>query len=383
MLCQVKCQTLIPPQSSSCLDGHGYHLTWIILFLEMDANFQKADLKEIDQDQLISWLAKHGIRSFRASQILKWVYLRQADTFCAMTDLKKEVRNLIGKHFSIDRLRIQAIENSKDGSCKFLFALCDGQYIESVLIPERDHYTLCISSQIGCAQRCRFCLTGQGGWIRNLTCGEIVAQVRDVLHRHSSDNPPITNIVLMGMGEPLANYSQVVKAILLITNNDYGLRFSNRKVTLSTAGLVPKILALGRDTKVNLAISLNAADNLTRSRLMPINRTYPIEDLLAACRKFPLPSGRKITFEYILIKGINDAVEDAKRLAQLLRPVKAKINLIPFNEHSGCDFKTPLPESIQAFQQILLNKHYTVIIRNSKGRDIMAACGQLRACTQK
>lgn len=345
----------------------------------MATNFQKIDIKELDREQLVTWLNAHGIRPFRASQILKWIHIRQADTFEEMTDLKKEVRTLIAAHFTIERLEIQAIERSKDGSRKYLFALKDGQHVESVLIPERDHYTLCISSQVGCAQKCQFCLTAKGGWIRNLTCGEIIAQVRDVVHGHDASLYPVTNIVFMGMGEPLANYSQVIKAIAVITDNDNGLRFANRRVTLSTAGLVPKILQLGRDTKINLAISLNATDNETRNRLMPVNRTYPMEELLAVCQHYPLQRGRKITFEYILIQGINDSLEDARRLAKLLRPIKAKINLIPFNEHSGCEFKRPSEDKIIAFQNVLLDKHYTTIIRQSKGRDISAACGQLRA----
>jgi 23S rRNA (adenine2503-C2)-methyltransferase len=344
----------------------------------MNTEIQKIDIKELDCEQLVFWLKSHQIRPFRATQILKWIYIRQAETFEEMTDLKKEVRSLISEYFSIDRLRIQAIEKSKDGSCKYLFALRDGRQIESVLIPERDHYTLCISSQVGCAQKCRFCLTGKSGLVRNLTSGEIIAQIRDVLYRHDSNDKPITNIVFMGMGEPLANYSQVVKALSLLTNNEYGLKIANRRITLSTAGLVPEILKLGQDAKVNLAVSLNASDNLTRNHLMPINRTYPIEVLLLACQRYPLQRGRKITFEYILIRGVNDSTKDAKRLAKMLSPIKAKINLIPFNEHSGSDFRTPLPETIWSFRKILLDKHYITIIRHSKGRDIMAACGQLR-----
>ncbi|MGD9210189.1 MAG: radical SAM protein, partial [Desulfobacteraceae bacterium] len=224
----------------------------------MAANFQKSDIKEFDQEQLVSWLKKHHIRPFRASQILKWVHIRQADTFEEMTDLKKEVRYLIAKYFTIDRLELQAIETSKDGSYKYLFALKDGHCVESVLIPERNHFTLCISSQVGCAQGCAFCLTARSGWHRNLTCGEIVAQVRDVIRYHHHENP-VTNIVFMGMGEPLANYDQVIKAISVITDHEHGLRFANRRVTLSTAGLVPEMLELGQNTKINLAVSLNAS----------------------------------------------------------------------------------------------------------------------------
>jgi 23S rRNA (adenine2503-C2)-methyltransferase len=337
----------------------------------------KTDIKDLTRQQLTAWLEERDIRPFRASQILKWVYIHQADTFGEMTDLKKDVRNLVSQHFSIDRLALQAIESSNDGSQKYLFRLHDGNHIESVLIPERDHYTLCISSQVGCAQGCRFCLTGKGGLTRNLTAGEIISQVRDVMQGLKGDRP-LTNIVFMGMGEPLANYRPVVNAIEVITDNDCGLKFAGRRVTLSTAGLADRMLDLGRETRVNLAVSLNATENETRSRLMPINRAYPLETLLEACRRYPLIKGRKITFEYILIQGINDTSQDARRLAGLLAPIKAKINLIPFNEHSGCKFKRPGEKAVLAFQEILLQKHFTAIIRHSKGQDISAACGQLR-----
>jgi len=221
-------------------------------------------------------------------------------------------------------------------------------------------------------------MTAAGGFERNLSRAEIIAQVRDI--KNAMDDPErLSNIVFMGMGEPLANYQNLVSAIGVITDNDAGLRFAGRRVTVSTAGLVPKMAALGRDTKVNLAVSLNAADNETRSRLMPINRTYPLEALLEACRQYPLQPGRRITFEYILIKGINDSPDDARRLSKLLHPIRCKINLIPFNPHGGCDFQRPSEAVIQAFYDVLFAKNYTVIIRRSKGQDISAACGQLRA----
>jgi 23S rRNA (adenine2503-C2)-methyltransferase len=223
---------------------------------------------------------------------------------------------------------------------------------------------------------CKFCLTGQGGFVRDLQPAEIVNQVCAV----QDDVPPpnlLTNIVFMGTGEPLANYKSVVQAIDTITGNN-GLQFANRRVTLSTAGLVPRIDDLGRDTKASLAISLNAADNKTRNALMPINRTYPIEVLLSACRRFPLPSRRMITFEYVLIAGLNDRPEDAKRLARILGPLRAKINIIPLNSFEGSAFRRPDEATILAFQKLLMDHHYTAIIRRSKGGDIGAACGQLR-----
>jgi 23S rRNA (adenine2503-C2)-methyltransferase len=339
---------------------------------------EKINILELEPDRLVAWLADHGNASYRAGQILKWVYLRQVDRFEVMTDLSKDIRAILSRHFVIERLEKERVETSQDGSRKYLFKLKDGKHIESVLIPERDHDTLCISSQVGCAQGCLFCLTSAGGFERNLTRGEIIAQVRDI--QNDLDDPKhLTNIVFMGMGEPLANYKNLVSAIATLTDNELGLGFSNRRVTVSTAGLVPKLAALGRDTKVNLAVSLNATDNETRSQLMPINRTYRLEDLLEACRRYPVARGRRLTFEYILIKDVNDSEADAERLARLLQPIRCKINLIPFNAHEGCDYERPEEAVIAKFQQILLDKNYTVIIRQSKGQDISAACGQLRA----
>jgi len=336
------------------------------------------DIIELDREQLVAWLAARKIAAYRAEQIQKWVYLRQADSFEVMTDLSKEIRNLLSRRFVIGRLAAGPIETSRDGSRKYLFKLNDGKAIESVLIPERDHYTLCVSSQVGCAQDCSFCLTAAGGFERNLTRGEIIAQVRDI--KNELDDPlRLTNLVFMGMGEPLANYKNLVSALTVITDNDAGLRLASRRVTVSTAGLVPRMIDLGRDTRVNLAVSLNATENATRSRLMPINRTYPLEDLLAACRQYTPAPGRRITFEYILIKGVNDSTKDARRLAKLLRPIRCKINLIPYNPHEGSDFDRPSEEVIQAFFKVLFDKNYTVIVRRSKGQDISAACGQLRA----
>ncbi len=338
----------------------------------------KTDIKELSRDDLILWLKDQDIKSYRANQILKWIYLRQADTFEVMTDIKIEIRNQLSQHFSIHRLEKTRVETSQDGTKKYLFKLSDGKYIESVLIPEKDHYTLCISSQVGCAQGCLFCLTAKGGFIRNLTKGEIIAQIRDVAYDIGSSKR-LTNIVMMGMGEPLANFSNVVNAINIITDSDIGLGFSSRRVTVSTSGLVSKLSDLGRKTSANLAISLNATENKTRNMLMPINRKYPMERLLEACAKYPLMPRRRITFEYILIKGINDSEEDAKRLVKLLRPIRAKINLIPFNTFQGSQFERPDESVVLKFKEILSKNNYTTIVRHSKGQDISAACGQLSA----
>ena len=295
-----------------------------------------------------------------------------------MTDIRKDLRMLLDEHFNIARLPIVKIWQSADGTCKFLFQLHDGHTVESVLIPERDHATLCVSSQVGCAQGCGFCVTGQGGLVRNLNSAEIIGQVWEV-RKQMQEPAQLTNLVFMGMGEPLANFNQLISALAVITNSDWGLKFSTRRVTVSTAGLVPRMLEFGKASSANLAVSLNAVDDEIRSRLMPINRRYPLEQLLDACKQYPLPRGRKITFEYILMAGVNDTQADARQLARLLAPLKAKINLIPFNEYPGSDFRRPSETRIREFQALLIDKHFTSIIRYSKGIDIMAACGQLRA----
>ena len=339
-------------------------------------NPMKRNILELDQAELVAWLGDQGVEAYRADQILKWIYTRQTDSFDRMTDLSQNLRTRLADHFSIDRLTTEHVAASNDGTRKYVFRLKDGKRIESVLIPERDHCTLCISSQVGCAQGCGFCLTAQMGFQRNLSKAEIVSQVRDI--KNDLKNPKLlTNLVFMGMGEPLANYDNLIAAIEIITDGRFGFGFAGRRVTVSTAGLASRLADLGRDTRANLAVSLNATDNDTRSRLMPINRKFPIEKLLEACRQFPLPGGRRITFEYVLLKDVNDSSHDARRLAKLLRPIKSKINLIPFNSHAGCPYHRPSEDTILRFQEILIDKNYTVMIRRSKGQDISAACGQL------
>ncbi len=344
----------------------------------MAAENEPVNILNLAREALADWLAGRGIAAYRASQILKWVYQRQMDQFAEMSDLSKEIRAILPRHFRIPRLEIRAVQASADGTRKYLFGLEDGESIESVLIPERDHFTLCISSQVGCAQNCLFCLTAKSKLRRNLTQGEILGQIRDI-QKDLNEPERLTNLVFMGMGEPLANFESLMGALAIIIDNGFGLGFAAKRVTVSTAGLVPKMLELGQRSKVSLAVSLNAADNETRSRLMPINRTYPLDLLLETCRQYPLPAGRRITFEYILIRGVNDAPEDARRLAHLLQPLRCKINLIPFNPHEGSGFERPSEEAILAFQEVLVHKHFTAIIRRSKGEDISAACGQLRA----
>ena len=334
------------------------------------------DIKDIAESDLAAWLSQHDIAPYRAGQIFRWIYHRNAKTFWEMTDLSKTLRQWLSQRLTISHLQAEKTQVSRDGSRKYLFPLTDGHHVESVLIPEGDHWTLCISSQMGCPMGCRFCLTGTGGFIRNLTSGEIINQV--CAAKEALESPhPLTNIVFMGMGEPLANYENVLKAIAVFLGSN-GLQFSKRRVTLSTVGVASAIDALGKDASLNLAISLNAADNATRSRIMPVNDAYPLDALLSACKRFPVPAGRRLTFEYVLLSQVNDSAEDAIRLAGLLKPFRAKINLIPFNPFEGSPFKRPPSETILAFQDLLIQHHFTVLIRWSKGQDIGAACGQLR-----
>jgi 23S rRNA (adenine2503-C2)-methyltransferase len=296
-------------------------------------------------------------------------------SFEEMTDISKSLRGSLSEKARVNHLEEVKVEVSGDGTRKYLFQLQDGHLIETVLIPERGHFTLCISSQAGCAMNCLFCLTAKQGLKRNLTAAEIVDQVVQV-KRALTDPDRLTNIVFMGMGEPLANYDGVVKAIGNLVAEE-GMNFSHRTVTLSTCGLVPQIRNLGRDTRVNLAVSLNAADDETRSYLMPVNRVYPLNELISELREFPLPNRRMITIEYILIRDVNDRDKDALNLISLLKGLRAKINLISLNPHPGLKMEAPSQERILRFQEILTRHHWTAIIRKSKGGDISAACGQL------
>ena len=329
----------------------------------------------MDDREIEAWAEAQGLKPYRGRQIRQWLFQKLASSFDEMTNIGKPVREVLKEKARINHLEKIEGQVSSDGTEKFLFRLEDGHRIESVLIPERDHATLCISSQAGCAMGCRFCVTAKQGFSRNMTPAEIVDQVIQV--RGTMQSPEdLTNIVLMGMGEPLANYDAVVKAIGNMVADD-GMNFSHRKVTLSTCGLVPRISDLGRDITVNLAVSLNAGDDATRDFLMPVNRTYPLERLIRACKDFPLPNRRMITFEYILIRGVNDREEDALKVVELLRDVRAKINLIPLNSHPSVDLSPSSMKEILRFQEILINHNYTAIIRKSKGQDISAACGQL------
>jgi 23S rRNA (adenine2503-C2)-methyltransferase len=333
------------------------------------------NLRDLSLEETEAFIAGLGKEKYRARQIMKWLYQRRAASFGEMTNLAKDFRLTLAGLARIGLPAIEAVQTSVDATRKILFRLEDGLYIESVLIPGRNHWTVCISTQAGCAMGCRFCLTGRDGLKRNLLPSELTGQIIQ-LQRNLPEGPDIRNIVLMGMGEPLANYQNVLKAVNIITS-DYGIGFSNRKVTLSTCGIAPMIRQLGRDICINLALSLNAPDNEKRDKLMPVNRKYPLEDLLAACRDYPMPGRRMLTFEYILMAGVNDSPADAEKVARLLRDIRCKLNLIAFNEYPGSPFKTPPPERMKAFQATLMRHNYTAMIRTSKGSDILAACGQL------
>ncbi len=332
------------------------------------------DLKELTLAELEDLVTAWGQTRFRARQLLKWVYKGVAG-FGEMSDISRTFRDDLASRARLSTLALSARQVSGDGTQKFRWTLEDGTSIESVLIPEGDHSTLCLSSQVGCALGCRFCLTARQGLTRNLTVAEIVNQVL-AARPYAPVDQPLTNLVFMGMGEALANFDALVKAIGII-QAPWGLNFSTRRVTVSTAGLAPLIPRLGAEVQVNLTVSLNAVDDPTRSLIMPVNRRYPLEEVLAACRAFPLPGHRRITFAYVLLAGINDKPVMARRLTRLLKGFRAKVNLIPLNPHPDLPFAAPDPDRVLEFQEIVRQAHFPVFIRESRGQDIAAACGQL------
>ncbi len=335
------------------------------------------DLKNLTQEQLIAFVESLDQPSFRGRQILAWIYRPGVTTFDQMTDLAKEFRALLPAHATISRFENPVLETSADGTVKFGFLLHDGEMIESVLIPEEDRNTLCVSSQVGCAMGCTFCLTGAMGFRRNLTTAEIVNQVCGVRdYMLATDKGKLTNIVFMGMGEPLANLENLIDALSILTEQR-GLDFSSRRITVSTCGLVPQMITLGEKTNVNLAISLHAADDETRSRIMPVNLRYPLAELIQGCKQFPHKKRQRIMFEYTMLEGINDSDNDAMQLASLLGDIPCKINLLSLNETEESAYRSPGRARVLTFQKILRDQGYTTFIRQSRGADISAACGQL------
>ncbi len=359
---------------------------------------ESPDLRSLDLERLASEMTEGlGERAFRAKQIYRWLHKRCAASFEEMTDLSRDLRMSLRERYRLDTLEIDRIERSSDGTSKLGLRTRDGLIVESVHIPEwrsrtpqidtaPDRSTLCISSQVGCNMGCRFCLTSRMGLVRNLTVGEILDQVYRAcrwLQTEGNGSPrPITNLVFMGMGEPLNNYANVRAAIDVLLSSD-GLDFSHRHMTVSTSGVVPALERLGRETDVKVAVSLTGTTDEVRSSLMPVNERWPLKVLLEACRRMPLRRGRRITFEYVLIRGITDSLEDVDRLAHLLRSIPSKVNLISYNECSGLPFKSPSGEQVERFRSRLAERGFTAVVRRSRGSDIAAACGQLATSGQK
>ena len=324
---------------------------------------------------LRAWLAARGEAGYRVEQILAWAYRHRAASFADMRNVPRPLREGLAADFTLPTLRPATVLISADGTRKLLFQLDAQAAVESVLIPDPPRLTLCISSQAGCGMGCAFCATARLGLRRNLSPAEIVGQVLaayDVL----TPGERVTNLVFMGMGEPLANYESLVQAIEILTA-DWGVGFSGRRITVSTVGLVPAMERLVRETSVNLAVSLSGTTDAQRDGLMPVNRRYPLARLMAMCRALPVPQRRRITFEYVMLADVNDSVDDAQRLARLLRGIRSKVNLIPFNPFPGSGFASSSPATVRRFQEQLLAAGVHATVRQSRGQDIQAACGQL------
>ncbi|MCC7007271.1 MAG: 23S rRNA (adenine(2503)-C(2))-methyltransferase RlmN [Acidobacteria bacterium] len=317
-----------------------------------------------------------GGKPFHGRQIFRWIHRRAADDFQAMTDLPAPMRSALAATHCIDRPIVDAEQRSSDGTTKFRLRLNDGRHIEAVYIPDTPRQTFCISTQVGCAMACGFCLTGKMGLVRHLAAGEIVGQV-EALARATSLAGASFNVVLMGMGEPLHNYDATMKALRILGDPE-GMAVPFRRITLSTVGVVPALERLAKESEIpNLAISLHATTDEQRDQLVPINRRHDLSALIETCRRFPLQARRRITFEYVLLAGVNDSPDDARRLVGLLNGIRAKVNLLPLNEAAGIPFRRPSDDRVNAFARILAGRGVTVSVRKSRGRDIRAACGQL------
>ncbi len=350
-----------------------------------DADGRK-NLVGLSRDELEAEMLSIGLEKFRARQLWHWIYHRGATDFAVMTTLAKPVREKLAETYAVARPTVVRDLKSVDGTRKWLLRMPDGQEVESVHIPEEDRGTLCVSSQVGCTLTCRFCHTGTQRLVRNLDASEIVAQVmlaRDALGEWPAppDGRMISNIVMMGMGEPLFNYENVAKALKIVMDGD-GVSISKRRITLSTSGVVPAMKRCGEELNVNLAVSLHAVTDELRDIIMPINRKYPLKELMDACRNYPgLNNARRITFEYVMLKGINDSPADARALVKLLDGIPSKINLIPFNPWPGAPYERSTDKAIQVFGDIVNNAGYASPVRTTRGEDIMAACGQLKSAS--
>lgn len=332
-------------------------------------------LRSMTFDQLATWIAELGEKPFRAKQLWRWLYIQCASSFDEMTDLSKSFRARLEETARLEVLERTGEHIAADGTRKITWQTMGGGQIESVLIPSDSRNTLCISSQLGCAMNCQFCLTAKMGLRDNLSTAEIVDQVVQT-RRALGEDIHISNIVFMGMGEPLHNPDNVIPATNILIDRN-GLNLSRRKVTVSTSGLVPEIERLGNESKARLAVSLNATTDEVRDWIMPINRRYPLQRLMDTLRAYPLGKGERITFEYVLLEGVNDSDDDARRIPKLTAGIPCKVNLIPFNPHPGTEFKTSPPERVERFRELLLSKNIHTTVRTTRGDERMAACGQL------
>jgi 23S rRNA (adenine2503-C2)-methyltransferase len=373
----------------------------------MAAAADAPDLRSVSLEELGVLVERMGEKPFRARQLFRWIHHKGAASIEDMTDLPRPFRQRLVREARLTTLAVDAVQRSSDGTRKYRLRTGDGKFIEAVYMPDepgpdafdpeadgeeepgrkRIRRTLCLSTQVGCAMGCGFCMTATMGLVRNLTAGEIADQVYRVnadlrAEAPIDDQRPLTNLVYMGMGEPLHNYVNVKRSLDLLLHPE-GANFSHRHVTVSTSGLVPNIQRLGEETRVKLAVSLNATTDEQRAKLMPVDKKWNIAALIDACRKFPMKHGRRITFEYVLLKGVNDTDADARRLADLLAGLPAKVNLIPYNENPGLGFGDPGAERVQAFRRILEGRGFAAMVRKNRGRDISAACGQLAIAGQK
>lgn len=340
----------------------------------MDAQI---DLRNFTYDELVSFVRERlGEKPYRARQIYDWLYQHNVADFSDMSNLSRPLREKLTELCDIRPIRLAQVSESRDGSKKLQFELSDGGAIEAVLMPAEGRMSLCVSTQVGCAMACAFCFTGSLRLARNLTCAEIVDQLRQAQVYLGPEGPRISNVVMMGMGEPLANYEAVVRACTILTD-ERAYNLAARKIIVSTSGIIPKIHDFARDTTVSLAVSLNATTEETRSRLMPVNRRYPLADLVACLKSFPSNRRKRILLEYVLLHGENDDIEDARRLSRLAREIGCKVNLIPFNAHPGAGFEPPPMAHVLAFQKVIMDAGVETFIRQSRGQDIAGACGML------
>ena len=360
----------------------------IISVLESVEDKDQENIIGLSREEIGDRFLSLGLQKFRSGQVWHWLYHKGATSFEEMTTLSKKVRAQLGQTFSIKRPMVSEKQTSADGTIKWLLQFEDGVKAETVFIPEEDRGTLCISSQVGCTLNCSFCHTGTQKLVRNLSSSELVGQILIAFDELSAwpsaqIGRPLTNIVLMGMGEPLYNLDNVIKALKIIMDNE-GISISKRRITLSTSGIVPEFSRCGLETDVNLAISLHAVTDDVRDILVPINKKYPIKDLLNACREYPgISNSRRITFEYVMLKGINDSTSDARALIKLMEGIPAKINLIPFNPWPGSPYECSEKKQIEEFAKIVLKAGYPSPVRTPRGDDILAACGQLKSASVK